>query len=217
MARRAPRVEPLTMVVAQAIEQLIADPAHAQHMVRRDVPMLASDWGAKDEDALIHTLGINLLGSMGKAAGYMSLIEYPVPRAQRWQNKLVRVDAAWIDRQTRQPAALVEFERFSMDTVLAKQTNLYIAAHGCAVPPAVLLLCVWALDGVSVNTSWYEVNRPLPRTWRAKRHATCKLAHAACAGCVWQSRRTVTLSEISEMQVTVPHFHLASDSVRVIN
>ena len=47
----------------------------------------------------------------------------------------------------------------------------------------------------------------LTRTWRAKRHATCKLAHAACAGCVWQSRRTVTLSEISEMQVTVPHFH----------
>ena len=71
------------MVVAQAIEQLIADPAHAQHIVQRDVPMLASDWGAKDEDALIHTLGINLLGSMGKAAGYMSLIEYPVPRAQR--------------------------------------------------------------------------------------------------------------------------------------
>ena len=150
------------MAVAQAIEQLLADPAHAKHIVQRDVPMLASDWGAKDEDALIHTLGINLIGSMGKAAGYMSLIEYPVPRAQRWQHKLVRVDAAWIDRQTRQPAALVEFERFSMDTVLAKQTNLYIAAHGFAVPPAVLLLCVWALDGVSVNTSWYEGNRPLP-------------------------------------------------------
>src|SRR5437879_12735890 len=82
------------MAVAQALEQLIADPAHAQHIVQRDVAMLASDWGAKDEDAFIHTLGINLLGSMGKAAGYMSLIEYPVPRAQRWQKKLVRVDAA---------------------------------------------------------------------------------------------------------------------------
>jgi len=150
------------MAVAQAIEQLLADPAHVQHIVQCDVPMLASDWGAKDEDALVHTLGINLLGSIGKAAGYMSLIEYPVPRAQRWQKKLVRVDTAWIDCHTRQPTVLVEFERFSMDTVLAKQTNLYVAAHGCAVPPAVLLLCVWALDGEPVHTSWYEVDRPLP-------------------------------------------------------
>jgi hypothetical protein len=144
------------------MEQLIVDPTHVQQIIQRDVPMLASDWGVKDEDALIHTLGINLLGSLGRAAGYVSLIEYPVPRAQRWQNKLVRVDAAWIDRHTRQPAVLVEFERFSMDTVLAKQTNLYVAAHGCAVPPAALLLCVWALDGVPVNTSWYEVDNPLP-------------------------------------------------------
>ncbi len=150
------------MAVTQAIEQLLADPAHVQHIIQHDVPMLASDWGAKDEDALIHTLGINLLGSLGRAAGYMSLIEYPVPRAQRWQKKLVRVDAAWVEHHTREPAVLVEFERFSMDTVLAKQTNLYVAAHGCAVSPAVLLLCIWTLDGATVNTSWYEVDSPLP-------------------------------------------------------
>ena len=174
------------MAVVQAIEQLIADPAHAQYIVQRDVPMLASDWGAKDEDALIHTLGINVLGSMGRAAGYMSLIEYPVPRAQRWQKKLVRVDAAWIDRHTRQPAVLVEFERFAMDTVLAKQTNLYVAAHGCAVPPAVLLLCMWALDGVPVNTSWYEVGRPLPVPGGpsvTQPESSCMLLVQAVLGC----------------------------------
>ena len=150
------------MRVEQVLEQLIVHPVHVQQVIQRDVPMLAPDWGARDEDALVHTLGINLLGSLGRAAGYVGLIEYPVPRAQRWQKKLVRVDAAWVDRHTRYPAVLVEFERFAMDTVLEKQTNLYVAAHGCAVPPAVLLLCVWALDGVSINTSWYAVDRPLP-------------------------------------------------------
>lgn len=98
----------------------------------------------------------------GRAVGYAGLIEYPVSRARRWQKKLVRVDAAWIDRPTRHPVVLAEFERFSMTKMIEKQTNFYVAAHGCEISPAVLLLCVWALDGVSIDTSWYDPNRSLP-------------------------------------------------------
>lgn len=146
----------------QSIESFITDPVRMLEIIQRDVPMLAPDWGARDEDALVHTLGVNLLGSLGRAAGYIVLVEYPVPRAQSWQKKVVRVDAAWIDRETRQAAVLAEFERFSMDSVLEKQTNLYVAAHGCEVPPAVLLLCVWAVDGMSIDTSWCKRDQPLP-------------------------------------------------------
>jgi hypothetical protein len=152
----------MTGQVEHAIAQLIANPACVQQVIQRDVPMFASDWGAKDEDALVHTLGLNLLGNLGRAAGYVSLIEYPVPRARRWQKKLVRVDAAWFDRQTRCPVVLAEFERFSKEKILEKQTNLYVAAYGCESPPPVLLLCVWALDGVPIDTSWYDSARPLP-------------------------------------------------------
>jgi hypothetical protein len=150
------------MRAGQVLEHFLANPASVQEVIQRDVPLLASDWGAKDEDALVHTLGINLLGSLGRGADYIGLVEYPVPRAQRWQQKLVRVDAAWIDRHTRRLAVLAEFERFSLDTALEKQTNLYVAAHGCDVPPEALLLCVWAVDGMSIDTSWCKADRSLP-------------------------------------------------------
>jgi hypothetical protein len=152
----------VTRQAGQIVEHFLANPAGVQEVVQRDVPLLAADWGVKDEDALVHTLGINLLGSLGRAAGYIGLVEYPVPRAQRWQQKLVRVDAAWIDRQARRLAVLAEFERFSLDTALEKQTNLYVAAHGCEVPPEVLLLCVWAVDGMAVDISWCKTDGSLP-------------------------------------------------------
>jgi hypothetical protein len=150
------------MQAGQIIEHFLANPASVQEVIQHDVPLLASDWGAKDEDALVHTLGINLLGSMRRAAGYISLVEYPVPRAQRWQQKPVRVDAAWIDRHPRRLAVLAEFERFSLDTAIEKQTNLYVAAHGCDGPPEALLLCVWAVDRMSIDTSWCKADRALP-------------------------------------------------------
>ena len=78
-----------------------------------------------------NTLGVNLFAALGRAAGYVGLAEFPVPRAHEWQHKLVRVDSAWFARSTRRPVALVEFERFSAETVLEKLTNLYVAAHGC--------------------------------------------------------------------------------------
>jgi hypothetical protein len=155
-------MEPMSNRAEESVEGIVADPRSLQAVIERDLPMLGEDWGAKDEDALIHTLGMNLLASLGRAAGYLSLVEYPVPRAARWQRKLVRVDVVWIDRQTRQPILLAEFERFSKEGVLEKQANLCVAAHGCERPPDVLLLCCWALDGAVLDVSFYDPDAMLP-------------------------------------------------------
>ena len=144
------------------VNRVIGDAAIVQDVILRDVPMLAADWGVRNEDALLHTLGINLFAGLARAAGYVGLAEFPVPRAQQWQHKLVRVDSAWFDRVTRRPVVLVEFERFSIETVLGKLTNLYVAAHGCEVAPDLLLLCLWAMDGDSVDTKWFDADRSLP-------------------------------------------------------
>ncbi len=144
------------------VDRMLNDPDLIHSVIRHDVPMLAPDWGVKDEDALLHTLGINLFVGLGRAAGFVGLAEFPVPRAVQWQRKLVRVDSAWFDRSTRRPVALVEFERYSMETVLEKLTNLYVAAHGCEVTPELLVLCIWAMDGDPVDAGWFDANRALP-------------------------------------------------------
>ena len=143
------------------VNRVLGDAALVRDVIRRDVPMLAADWGARDEDALLHTLGINLLAGLARAAGYVGLAEFPVPRAPSWQRKLVRVDAAWFDRATRRPVVLAEFERFALETVLEKLTNLYVAAHGCEIAPDLLLLCIWALDGAAVDVKWFDADRSL--------------------------------------------------------
>ena len=144
------------------IDRMLTDPATVQGVIRQDVPMLAADWGVKDEDALLHTLGINLFACLGRAAGFVGLAEFPVPRAIQWQHKLVRVDSAWFDRSARRPTVLVEFERYSMETVLEKLTNLYVAAHGCEITPELLVLCIWAMDGDPVDTRWFDADRAMP-------------------------------------------------------
>lgn len=144
------------------VDRMLTDPAIVQDVIRHDVPMLSADWGVKDEDALLHTLGINLFAGLGRAAGFVGLAEFPVPRATQWQRKLVRVDSAWFDRSNRRPVVLVEFERYSMETILEKLTNLYVAAHGCETTPELLVLCIWAMDGDPVDTRWFDTNRALP-------------------------------------------------------
>ena len=123
------------MTVSRKLVNLLETPVTIDELVEQEVPMLSPRWGAKDEDALIHTLGINLFAAMGRRLGFFSLVEFPVPRAIQWQRKLVRVDSAWFDISTRRAVLLSEFERLSMDTDQEKLTNLYVGAHGCEVTP----------------------------------------------------------------------------------
>src|SRR5262249_47775068 len=90
-------------------------PTWAQAVLRREVPLLCPDWGVRDEDALVHSLGMNFLAALGRQAGFVGLVEYPVPHAERWPGKIVRVDAAWIDAEERRPRLLGEFGRFTTE------------------------------------------------------------------------------------------------------
>ena len=150
------------MELREQLNHLISAPHHVLEVIQHDVPMLCADWGAKDEDALVHTLGVNLLTALGQSFGYAALSEFPVPRAERWEHKLVRVDSSWTDRSARRVVLLAEFERFSRETALQKLTNLYVAAHGCDSPPEKLLLCLWSTDRVAVEIPWLSIDQPLP-------------------------------------------------------
>ncbi len=150
------------MDISHKLLNLLETPAVIDQFVEQEIPMLSTAWGAKDEDALIHTLGINLLAAIGRKLGFFALVEFPVPRAIQWQSKLVRVDAAWFDVPSRRVVLLSEFERLSMDTDMEKLTNLYVAAHGCDLSPDMLLLCVWSLDGQPVDLSWFDHRKQFP-------------------------------------------------------
>lgn len=154
-------MESVGIMIASKIERLLEDEQHVHDVVCRDVPLLRSDWGAKDQDALVHTLGVNLLAALGRSIGEVGISEFPVPRAQQWQRKLVRVDSAWFSAETRKPILLAEFERFSRETAIEKLTNLCVAAHGCEAVPEVLLLCLWSTDGKSVYAPWLSPDEPL--------------------------------------------------------
>ena len=148
-------------MLTSQIQRLIDTPALVHEVIKREVPMLSADWGAKDEDALVHTLGVNLLAGLGRLNGHVGITEYPVPRASQWQRKLVRVDSAWFDPSNRKLVLLAEFERFSRETAIEKLTNLFVASHGCDFIPQALLLCLWSLDGIAVDTPWLNTERPL--------------------------------------------------------
>ena len=94
------------------IENLFLSEERAVSVVEKAVPLLSSSWGVKDEDALVHSLGVNLLAAMGREAGYVGLVEFPTPRAEEWPTKIVRVDAAWIDPDERRPIFLAEFQKW---------------------------------------------------------------------------------------------------------
>ena len=159
------------------IERLVLDPQILQDVITRDVPMLSADWGVRDEDALVHTCGVNLFAGLGRAGGFAALTEFPVPRAEQWQKKLVRVDSAWFDRSTRRPVVLVEFERLSSQRAMEKMVNLCVAARATEEPPDVLLLCLWALDGERLETGWFDPDRPM--TVRGG-PAVCRPAESTC-------------------------------------
>jgi len=150
------------MDVRSALEQVVLDETRVASVLRREVPLLGIEWETEDKDALVHTLGMNFLAALGREAGYVALVEYPVPRAKRWDKKLVRVDCAWIDREEKRPVLLGEFERYDGEAgALEKVANLLVAARGLRKPPEKLLLCLWALDGVSVGVPSYRPGEPL--------------------------------------------------------
>lgn len=132
------------------------------NVVETAVPLLSMQWGVKDEDALVHSLGANLLAAIGRACGYIGLVEFPAPRSQKWPKKLVRVDTAWIDPIEKRPILLAEFQKWVNETeAKEKAANLFVASHGFDKAVDALLLCLWSLDGQIPKSTAFDPYQPL--------------------------------------------------------
>jgi hypothetical protein len=126
------------------IMQTIADVS----FVSSAFPML-SDWGVKDEDTLIHSLGCSYWMQLGHHLGFSGVVEVPAPLTYAKSAKQdVRADAVWFNKQTQKPAVVVEFERYAgtrADQVKLtdKVKNLLLAHRRWQLAPELLILSYW--------------------------------------------------------------------------
>ena len=110
---------------------------------------MLSDWGVKDEDTLIHSLGCSYWMQLGHHLGFSGAVEIPAPLqyAERAKHD-VRSDAVWFDKLTRRPKLIVEFERYSgtksdQEKLVGKVKNLLLAHQRWLVQPELLVLAYW--------------------------------------------------------------------------
>jgi hypothetical protein len=117
-------------------------------LLRETLPML-STWGVPDYSTTIHSLLINYLTALGRAAGFWAVSEYPIlPSGQVRVNRDIRCDLAWFAPPAGQVVLLSEVERWSAgrrapDVLRRKAENLAVAHHQVEPGPRVLLLAVW--------------------------------------------------------------------------
>jgi len=118
--------------------------------VGRNYPML-TEWGVRDEDVLIHSLGCSAWTSIGHELGYMAVCECPAPSAY---SAGIRSDSAWFSRSSRKPEVLIEFERFDgtehgVRKLDEKVRNLLDAANRWPDMPKLLVMSAWSKGLVS--------------------------------------------------------------------
>lgn len=118
--------------------------------VDRTYPML-SNWGVRDEDVLIHSLGCSAWNELGSEFGFMAVSECPVPMTFGAD---IRSDSTWFSRTLRTPDVLIEFERFDgtdrgQKKLDEKLCNLLEAAMRWGDTPSILVLSAWSKGVVS--------------------------------------------------------------------
>ena len=118
--------------------------------VMRTYPML-TEWGVRDEDLLVHSLGCSVWNTLGQDLGFMAISECPAPVTHGAD---IRTDSTWFCRQQRTPAVLIEFERFdgaarSQQKLDEKICNLLEASMRWGNSPSALVLSVWNKGVVS--------------------------------------------------------------------
>ncbi|MCG7584802.1 hypothetical protein [Photobacterium sp. OFAV2-7] len=130
--------------------ELICQQFNESDFISRTYPAL-TEWGVKDEDVILHSLGCSVWNTLGHELGLMAVVEAPAPVGA---GNDIRSDSVWFDRQSRQPEVLVEFERYD-GTVRDKQkiehklSNLMEAYHRWECKPTVLILSIWSQGVVS--------------------------------------------------------------------
>ena len=122
----------------------IAKMMSSLEFITRTYPML-TEWGVRDEDMLVHSLGCGVWNMLGYELGFMAVPECPAP------NNLgadIRPDSTWFCRQLKTPSVLVEFERFhgnirGRQKLDEKICNLLEASMRWGNTPTVLILSAW--------------------------------------------------------------------------
>jgi hypothetical protein len=118
-----------------------------------------TEWGIEDESHAVHSLGLSYFVTLGQKMGYVAACEYPVAGHH------IRADGVWWDRNTREPAAIFEFERHKDGTELvAKVRNLMRAWHATSRKPRLLGLVFWAKRFYATSPTmvaglWRELER----------------------------------------------------------
>ena len=135
-----------------SIRKKLEDPA----FLNSAMPSL-TQWGLRDEDVLVHSMGVSLWNTLGHELNHMAVAECPAPVAV---GDPIRSDSTWFDKETQHPCVLIEFERYDGSTgdkqkLLKKLSNLMEAAErwdvsvngSCEKP--LLILVAWNIDIVS--------------------------------------------------------------------
>jgi hypothetical protein len=136
------------LLVINSLQEKILKTIENDDFVKHSFPMM-SDWGVKDDDTLIHSLGCSYWMALGHHLGYSGVVEVPAPLTYAIRsNHDVRSDAVWFDKETQKPNLVVEFERYSGTNsdqikLTDKVKNLLLAHRRWDLQPALVVLAYW--------------------------------------------------------------------------
>jgi len=134
----------------KSLSEKILSEVTSHDYVDKAFPML-SQWGVKDEDTLIHSLGCSYWMQLGHHLGYSGVVEVPAPLTYALRvNHDVRSDAVWFSYQDKQPKLVVEFERYGgtssdRNKLEGKVKNLLLAYLRWSCAPEIIVLAYWTI------------------------------------------------------------------------
>lgn len=136
------------LLVNNSLQEKVLKTIENSEFVKHAFPMM-SDWGIKDDDTLIHSLGCSYWMELGHHLGFSGVVEVPAPLTYAiTSNHDVRSDAVWFDKQTQKPNLVVEFERYSgtnsdQKKLIDKVKNLLLAHRRWQLQPEFVVLAYW--------------------------------------------------------------------------
>lgn len=136
------------LLVNNSLKDKVLTAIEDKDFVEHSFPMM-SDWGVKDDDTLIHSLGCSYWMELGHHLGYCGVVEVPAPLTYAVRsNHDVRSDAVWFDKKTQKPNLVVEFERYSGTNsdqikLTDKVKNLLLAHRRWKLAPDFVVLAYW--------------------------------------------------------------------------
>ena len=111
-----------------------------------------TNWGVTDQDVMIHSLGVSCWNCLGYNLDLMAVVECPSPFSGIAGDD-IRSDSVWFDKKTKQPVAVIEFERYDgsengQKKLLEKAENLLESNKRWGGAPQILILSAWSIGMV---------------------------------------------------------------------